>query len=137
MHNNLMLIKNMNTKNPELLKNTNPFIYTLLNNDNFSWEDKVMIATETFFGGIDAIATTITLTLHYLSHNTTAQNTARNKCDERDGAYLKACIKETLRLSPTSGANARFMPKEVQFGPYKVPKGVRLTETFIFHLILR
>lgn len=99
-------------------------MHSLFSNENLSEDDKIMLAMEIFLGGIDATATTVAMTLHYLAYNPKIQQKARNMDNNR--TYLKACLKETLRLSPTAGANSRFLPKDVVIGGYVVPKGVSL-----------
>lgn len=101
-------------------------MYSLFSNDQLTWEDKIMIAIEIFLGGIDATATTIAFTLYYLSKNPETQNLARSG----DSEFLKACIRETLRLSPTAGGNSRFLNKDIEMGGYFIPKGVIKHEIF-------
>lgn len=40
--------------------------------------------------------------------------------------YLKACIKESLRLSPIAFGNLRTMVNDVIIGGYKIPKDVHV-----------
>lgn len=104
---------------------THPFLSSLFANKNLSWNDKLMLAMEVLLGGIDALATTLTLTLHYLAKNKEVQETARqNAKNDKDYRFLTACIKETLRLSPTAGANTRRIVNDAVFSGYKLPAGV-------------
>lgn len=122
----LINIKRSYEENKTLIKKENPFLFELFENKNLQWEDIIMLMIETFLGGIDATATTAALTLHYLSHNIDIQNIAREESISENTQYpfLKACIKETLRLSPTAGANGRFLIHDTQIGNYLIPKGV-------------
>lgn len=45
--------------------------------------------------------------------------------------YLKACIKETLRMYPVVLGNGRSLQSDAVIGGYHVPKGVK-TKTFFF-----
>ncbi|KAF2879869.1 hypothetical protein ILUMI_26299 [Ignelater luminosus] len=118
--------KKLYEENKTLLKKENPFLFELFENKNLQWEDIIMLMMETFLGGIDATATTAALTLHYLSHNIDIQNTAREESTSENPQYpfLRACIKETLRLLPTAGANSRFLIHDTQIGDYLIPKGI-------------
>lgn len=102
-----------------------PFLSALFANKNLTWEDKLMLAMEVFLGGIDALATTLTLTLHYLAKNKDVQEIARvDAKNYKEHKFLRACIKETLRLSPTAGAITRRTVNDAVFSGYKLPAGV-------------
>lgn len=110
----------------------NPFVFHLFENNRLSWKDVLLLCMETFLGGIDATATTLTMTLNYLSENEEAQKLAgENK------AYLLACVKETLRLSPTAGASSRFTKENCIMSGYQIPKGVCPRDAFYFILSSR
>lgn len=112
--------------NAEVFQRDQPFMFSLLKNNKLTWDDKVMLSLEIFLGGIDATATTAAFTLHYLAHHPSIQKRARNEAVEKHEEYkfLQACIKETLRLSPTAGANSRFLSQQVVIGGYSIPAGV-------------
>ncbi|KAF5295478.1 hypothetical protein FQR65_LT10466 [Abscondita terminalis] len=106
----------------------NPYMLSLFENKNLTREDTVMLAVEIFLGGIDAVATTLSLTLHYLSHNALVQEIARiDATNNENSPFLRACIKETLRLSPTGGANSRFLTKDIEMGGFKIPAGTLIS----------
>lgn len=95
-------------------------MYSLLSNTNLTWADIEILAIEIFLAGIDATATTLAMTLHYLSLDKKLQNRARIS---ESGGFIKSCLKETLRLSPTAGANSRFLAKNCVINGYEIPKG--------------
>ena len=68
------------------------------------------------------------MTFHYLATNPEIQERAHQNILEQGSAegfsFLRACIKETLRLSPTGGANSRFLASNANIGGYVVPAGV-------------
>lgn len=84
-----------------------------------------MLVIEIFLAGMDATATTAALTLHYLAKNKRVQNIARDDArKEGEHKYLRACIKETLRISPTAGASGRYLAQDANMSGYVIPAGV-------------
>lgn len=126
----MLVLKEKYTQHPEEIKETHPYMYSLFSNPNFAWEDIVMLAMEIFLGGIDATATTTAFTLLYLARNKDVQEKAR----QGEWEFLKCCVKETLRLSPTAGANSRFLIHDTNIGGYLIPKGVSFR--FCFAIII-
>lgn len=121
--------REQHSKNPEELAENQPFMSNLLKNKNLSWDDVVMLAMETFFAGTDAVATTTTLTLHYLAKHQEIQSKAKEDAYENvDNRFIKACVKETLRLSATAGSNSRVLIKDAVMSGYEVPAGVIITQ---------
>lgn len=119
-------IKEQYKKQPNILTENEPFMFSLLSNKKLSWEDIVMLAMEVFLGGMDATATTASLTLHYLAKNKEIQTAAReDACKNNDYKFLRSCIKETLRMSPTAGANTRCLVQDAEIHGYLIPAGVR------------
>lgn len=121
---------------PEQIASAHPFLAAIFNNPTLEWKDIIMLGMETFLGGIDATATTMAMTFHYLATNPEIQQQAYKKAlrqeSSQEMSFLRACIKETLRLSPTAGANSRFLTKDANIGGYLVPAG---TLVLAFHSV--
>ncbi|KAL1457172.1 hypothetical protein WDU94_001832 [Cyamophila willieti] len=102
-----------------------PFLKILFDMDHLSYKDKVITAMDIFLGGIDATATTLAMTLHYLSLDRALQERIVTELTTPDHQYrlLKACIKETLRMSATGGGNGRYVLNDTVISGYQVPKG--------------
>lgn len=65
-------------------------------------------------------------TIYLLAINQQKQDILREEVMSSDGkkTYLKACIKESMRMMPVSAANARETSKEYNVLGYRIPKGV-------------
>lgn len=86
-------------------------------------------------------------TLYYISKNVRAQRKLRHEllsllpskhtpvtAELLDEAkYLRACIKESMRLAPVAHCTARWTPKDMVIGGYRVPAG---TEINLPHMYL-
>uniref|UniRef100_A0A8D8QNC6 Probable cytochrome P450 301a1, mitochondrial n=1 Tax=Cacopsylla melanoneura TaxID=428564 RepID=A0A8D8QNC6_9HEMI len=105
-----------------------PFLKILFDMDHLSYKDKVITAMDIFLGGIDATATTLAMTLHYLSLDRALQDRILTELRTPDHQHrlLKACIKETLRMAATGGGNGRYVMNDTVISGYRVPKGTWL-----------
>lgn len=84
-------------------------------------------------------ATTLTMALYYLAKNTSCQLLAFDDVADVNHYYLRACIKETLRLSPTGGGHTRKTGEHLILGGYFIPKDVRRTfdiKKFFYEIFL-
>lgn len=101
----------------------NRLMSALYSNSSLKWNDVLMLCMEIFLGGIDATATTLAMTLHSLSINEDVQDMARESIQTDSLTYLRACLKETLRMYPTAGANSRYISENAVIGGFQVPAG--------------
>ncbi len=74
--------------------------------------------------GHETTATALAWTFDFLLQN--PEKLERLKLDLAEGsrAYLKAVIKESLRLRPVIPQCSRMVKEEIKLGPYTVPKGM-------------
>ncbi|XP_053609161.1 cytochrome P450 CYP12A2-like [Plodia interpunctella] len=86
----------------------------------------IMMGNEMLLAGIDTVSFTITTLLYQLAINPEKQDKTRADVlsDEPNKHYLRACLKESLRLLPVVSANLRRTSKEHVVGGYHVPKGI-------------
>ncbi|XP_068083623.1 probable cytochrome P450 49a1 [Anabrus simplex] len=99
-----------------------------------------VMALVMLLAGIDTTANLTAKAAHFLSRNQDKQGilyeelkrilprkdqeiTANNLEDMK---YLKACLKETARISPVFPANFRQTPTDMVIGNYQIPKGINL-----------
>nr|UEN71163.1 cytochrome P450 4AV17 [Meteorus pulchricornis] len=98
-----------------------------------------IMAVDMLTAGIDTTANAAGTLLYYISINPRVQDKLRveilNLLPKKTTPvtfeilnnipYIKACIKESLRLTPIAIGNLRTMPANSVLGGYKIPKGVR------------
>lgn len=119
------------------------------NDDNVSIIDRILektgnpkiaavLALDLFFVGVDTTSVAITSTIYQLSQNPDKQkilfNELRQILPNKDSPvdhktlenmpYLRACIKETLRIKPVVIGNGRSLQSDAIIAGYEVPKGV-------------
>ncbi|XP_064480590.1 cytochrome P450 302a1, mitochondrial-like isoform X2 [Ornithodoros turicata] len=97
-------------------------------------KDIGLLMTEIYIAGIDTTGNSIGFLLYHLARNLNVQEKLHQEVasykDEpltpevlRTFRYLRACVKESYRLSPTSGGNARILAKDAILSGYRVPAG--------------
>lgn len=101
----------------------------------------IVMVQDMLLGGIDTTSTTLTVVLYSLAKHPEKQEILRQeifkllpgKDSELTGSslnnipYLRACMKEALRLyAPTSG-NSRAAQRDLVLSGYQVPRDVRIT----------
>lgn len=97
---------------------------------------KVM-AIDMLFGGLDTTSSTVTVLLYLLAKNPDKQNTLRKEVmtilPNKDSLltvenmkhlpYLRACLKESLRILPPVAGNIRSAGQDIVLQGYQIPKG--------------
>uniref|UniRef100_A0AAY5EQ42 Uncharacterized protein n=1 Tax=Electrophorus electricus TaxID=8005 RepID=A0AAY5EQ42_ELEEL len=118
----------------EQMKDT--YLTHLLSSNKLSLEELYTTITELLLGGVDTTSNTLSWTLYHLAGDQEIQNHLYQEvvsvCPHRElpttehlrrMPYLKAVIKEILRLYPVVSGNGRFtVEKEVVVGNYWFPK---------------
>lgn len=99
-----------------------------------------IMALDMFTAGVDTTSNAGGSLLYYLSVNPRAQDKLQAEAKAvlpdkespvtvetvKNIPYLKACLKETLRLSPIAIGTLRTTPSDIVLAGYKVPKGCDL-----------
>ncbi|RXG58229.1 putative cytochrome P450 49a1 [Armadillidium vulgare] len=111
---------------------------TLLQTEGLTRKDVVTFMLDMFFAGIDTTAHSVGFALYLLARNKDKQKKLQEELDSvlGDGSgilteekmanlsYLKACVKESLRLNlPTVIGNLRTLTEDAVIAGYKIPKG--------------
>lgn len=125
--------------------NYNSIVDYLLAQDTSSTDVSSAAVTVADFiaGGTFTVSTSLVYALYHLSHNqqvqdklySEIQSIASSSTSERQRdeitmddlsrmSYLKACVKESFRLTPTTPAVVRVLQEDAVLSGYHVPKGV-------------
>lgn len=109
----------------------------LLNESELDEKDLFMTIMDLFLAGLDTTSFTGGFALYFLTQNQSAQSKLRKEIgrllNETGGQFsekhlssipfLKACVKETMRLQPVSIGIGRVTDQELVLRDYRVPKG--------------
>ncbi|BES90256.1 cytochrome P450 [Nesidiocoris tenuis] len=97
-----------------------------------------ILALDMFLVGIDTTTGAIASILYQLSQNQDAQERLSEEANSvlkngpltsasfEEFTFLKACIKETLRLRPVVLGNGRSLTKDTEICGYNIPKGTQI-----------
>ncbi|CAG0884942.1 unnamed protein product, partial [Darwinula stevensoni] len=110
---------------------------TMLTNPQMRPKEVLVMILDMLLAGIDTTSHSIAFTIYNLAKNPDVQEKARAEVlrtipDKNavitpaalnELSYLKACVKENLRLFPVVGGILRVLPKDVTLSGYMVPKG--------------
>ncbi|XP_052737995.1 cytochrome P450 CYP12A2 [Bicyclus anynana] len=88
----------------------------------------VIMASDMLVAGVDTVSNTMTGTLYLLAKNPDKQKKLREEIlsDKQKRPYLKACIKESMRMMPVVPGNLRVATKEYNIFGYKILKGTHV-----------
>ncbi|XP_022116862.2 cytochrome P450 CYP12A2 [Pieris rapae] len=91
---------------------------------NIDERTAVLMAGDSLFAGVDTAANVVTSILYLLARNPDKQKKLREELlsENPKETYLKACIKETLRIIPVVPANLRKVSKDYDVLGYRIPK---------------
>ncbi|XP_050678124.1 cytochrome P450 CYP12A2-like isoform X1 [Leptidea sinapis] len=78
---------------------------------------------DSLFAGVDTTANVMISALYFLATNQDKQNKLREELKDEKNLYLKACIKESMRLLPAVPYNLRRASKDYHIMGYNIPKG--------------
>ncbi|KAK5933655.1 hypothetical protein CgunFtcFv8_014118 [Champsocephalus gunnari] len=123
-------LKNNSARAPDDL------IGDILHQSNLSKKELYAAITELQIGGVETTANAMLWAIFNLSRNPGAQRKLfeeirevvapdQDPCGEhiKNMPYLKACLKESMRLSPSVPFTSRTMDKDTVLGDYAIPKG--------------
>ncbi|KAE8743189.1 Cytochrome P450 CYP12 [Frankliniella occidentalis] len=117
--------------------------YSVLENLLIKTEDPdraVAMALDMMLAGIDTTSTVVATVLYQLATNPEKQKTLQEELDRvipdkrkpltkeqlEELKYMRACIKETMRIMPIIIGNSRTSVKDLVLGGYQIPAGTML-----------
>ncbi|XP_046403334.1 probable cytochrome P450 301a1, mitochondrial [Ischnura elegans] len=103
-----------------------------------------IMAQDMLFGGVDTTSYSIGMAMYQLSKNQEKQEILFQEVKRflpekgseiteqnlEEMKFLRACLKESARLSPIISGNLRFTTKEIVLSSYRIPKGIGVLMPF-------
>lgn len=108
-------------------------IECLLLKEEMSTEDVLTVLLDMLLIGVNMTTHVVTFLLYHLARNPRSQynlhNELKNTTDKitktelSELSYLKACVRESLRLKPPMPVLSRILTKDITVHGYRIPKG--------------
>ncbi|XP_042879581.1 probable cytochrome P450 49a1 [Penaeus japonicus] len=131
--------RSLQSRNPESKEELN-IVENLLLDPVLTYEDVHAFLIDVFFAGIDTTSLSLTYTMMRLAQNQDKQKKLQEELDNvlRNGVevlsthhikelrYLKACVKEALRMDPPLICVVRKTTRDMVLRGYMVPKGTNM-----------
>lgn len=115
------------------------FLSDIFHNGNLTKKELYAATTELQVGGVETTANSMLWVIFNLSRNPCAQGKLLKEIQDvvpagqtpraehiKNMPYLKACLKESMRVSPSVPFTSRTLDKDTVLGDYTLPKGTIL-----------
>ncbi|GAB6020589.1 hypothetical protein CHUAL_003268 [Chamberlinius hualienensis] len=116
------------------------FLIQMMFRKEVDLDDLVAMITDIFFGGIDTTSHSTAMLMYHLARNQSVQERLSNDIKTvlpdsnavvthihiSNLPFLKACFKETHRLTPVVDAVSRVLRQDLVLGGYQVPAGTNI-----------
>ncbi|XP_018090434.1 1,25-dihydroxyvitamin D(3) 24-hydroxylase, mitochondrial isoform X1 [Xenopus laevis] len=116
------------------------FLCTIYNDSKLSKKEMYATITEMLIGAVETTANSLLWAIFNISRHPHIQKKLLEEIQSillpnqiptadsiRNMPYLKACLKESMRITPSVPFTTRTLDKETVLGDYKLPKGTVLT----------
>ncbi|XP_056404656.1 1,25-dihydroxyvitamin D(3) 24-hydroxylase, mitochondrial isoform X3 [Hyla sarda] len=121
-------------------KDNEDFLCTIYKDSKLSKKEMYATITEMLIGAVETTANSLLWAIFNISRHPNIQKKLYDEIqsilspeqvptaeDIRNMPYLKACLKESMRISPSVPFTTRTLDKETVLGEYVLPKGTVLT----------
>ncbi|XP_022649684.1 uncharacterized protein LOC111245503 isoform X4 [Varroa destructor] len=105
---------------------------SLMSLPSFTWKDIQLTVMDFIVGGIFSMTQTLTFFIHQIAVHENVQATIYDALQDQENKpgeslashpYIKACLKETFRLSPSVPGLMRILPQDTVLCDYHIPAG--------------